>query len=383
MALRSQIAHNADLTDFRAYRWQQMYRFDYTPDDCKQFDEAIEVIVVPFAKRIAAQVRAKLAIETLRPWDMGVEPDKLPPLQPFKSVAELEDKAQAVFSRIDPQFGAYFETMRREDLLDLDIRKHKAGGGYCTTFIASNRPFIFMNATSQHGAVQTLLHEGGHSFHVFEAAHLPYFQQRAERYIPSEFAEVASTSMELLCGPYLSVIEGAFYSKLDAARAERGTLLRMVFLWSRTAMGDMFQHWIYENQEAASDPTNCDAKWQELYQRFFPYEDWRGLEEEMKTGWHRILHFFQIPMYMLDYAMAQLGAVQVWRNALQDREAAVRKYRQALALGASVALPALYEAAGAKFVFNAETLSEAVTLIEQRLNELDALIEAAADQSGP
>lgn len=102
-----------------------------------------------------------------------------------------------------------------------------------------------------------------------------------------------------------------------------------------------------------------------------PGVDWSGLEEECKTGWHRKLHIFTAPFYYVEYGLAQLGAVQVWRNSLRDQAAAVRQYRQGLALGGSVALPQLYQAAGARLAFDRETLAEAVQLMESRISELE------------
>jgi oligoendopeptidase F len=101
--------------------------------------------------------------------------------------------------------------------------------------------------------------------------------------------------------------------------------------------------------------------------------DWEGLEEEMKAGWHRKLHIFQIPFYYVDYGLAQAGAVQVWRNALTDQAAAVHRYREALALGNTRPLPALFEAAGAKLAFDAATLGELVSLIETTIAELETV----------
>jgi oligoendopeptidase F len=284
-------------------------------------------------------------------------------------VTELETKTSAIFHHVDPQLGAHFDTMRREGLLDLDNRKHKAPGGYCTTFESVRRPFIFMNAVGLHGDVQTLLHEGGHAFHVFETQPLPYAQQLQ---VGMEFAEVASMAMELLGAPYLAAAQGGFYTDADAARARVEHLEWSLLLWPTIALGDAFQHWVYENPDAALDPAQCEAQWAGLLQRFRPGLDWSGLEPIMHTGWQRILHFYQVPFYFVEYGLAQLGAVQVWNNALHDQAAAVAAYRRALALGGTAPLPQLYAAAGAKFAFDADTLRAAVNLMEETIAALDS-----------
>jgi oligoendopeptidase F len=368
LQLRGQLAANANKPDYRTYRWQQLLRFDYTPDDCHSFHRAIEQVVVPAASRIYEKRRQRLGVKTLRPWDMDVDTLGRDPLKPFQNVAELEAKTAAIFHRVDEILGEYFEIMRREALLDLDNRKGKAPGGYCTDFPASNRPFIFANSVGVHDDVQTLLHEGGHAFHAFESFALPYIQQQQ---VPMEFAEVASMGMELLASPYLQAKDGGFYTAREAARARIENLERSLLFWPYMAVVDAFQHWVYENPQSAAIPANCDAAWGDLWQRFMPDMDWSGLEEELKTGWQRKLHIHTDPFYYVEYGLAQLGAMQVWRNALDDQAAAVAAYRRALSLGATVSLPQLFTTAGARFALDAATLGEAVELMMRMIEKLE------------
>jgi len=369
LRLRKQIAANADFgDDYRAYRWPQLLRFDYTPDDCARFHQAIEQVVIPAAGRIYERRRQRLGVETLRPWDLNVDPLGRSPLRPFETIDELQSKTSAIFHRVDPQLGARFDTLIREGLLDLDNRKNKAPGGYCTEFAAIRRPFIFMNAVGLHDDVQTLLHEGGHAFHVFESARLPYLHQMQ---VGLEFAEVASMGMELLAAPYLAAQHGGFYSDADAARARVEHLEQAILFWPFMAVVDAFQHGVYENPDTAFDPDNCDAQWAALWNRFMRGVDWSGLEQEIITGWQRKGHIHQDPFYYVEYGFAQLGAVQVWRNALKDQAGSVASYRRALSLGGTAPLPQLFEAAGAKFALDAGTLREAVGLMEETIARLD------------
>lgn len=382
LRLRLDLARNAGYflpdgsPDYRAYRWQQYLRFDYSADDCKRFHTAIEQVVVPAVARLYDKHRRELGLDALRPWDLQgphggfspVEPPGTPRLRPFGDVEELEDKCAAIFTRVDPALGAYFETMRREQLLDLANRKNKAPGAYSTDLETIHRPFIFMNAVGLHDDVQTLLHEAGHAFHTFESARLPYLQQRA---VPIEFAEVASMGMEFLGIPFLGA-PGGFYSAQDAARAEVEKLETTLFFWPYMAVVDAFQHWVYENPREALRPANCDVRWGELWDRFMVGVDWSGLEEEKVTGWHRKLHIFTSPFYYIEYGIAQLGAAQVWANSLRDHPAAVAAYRRALALGGTVPLPQLFETAGSRFTFAPEILKQAVDLMEDTIDQLSA-----------
>ena len=370
LGVRRQLAANASLPDYRAYRWRQLLRFDYTPDDCKQFHRAIEQVAVPAAARLNEKRRKQLGVETLRPWDLDVDPLGRPRLKPFESSDELKEKTAAIFNRVDPQLGEYFEVMHRENLLDLDNRKNKAPGGYCTDFPIAERPFIFANLVGVHDDVQTVLHEGGHAFHFFECFRIPYFQQS---YPPTEFMEVASMGMELLGSPYLARQEGGFYSAREAARARIEHLESCIRFWPYMAVVDAFQHWVYENPQAAANPTNCDACWDDLWKRYMPVVDWSGLEQERMTGWHRKLHIHEVPFYYVEYGLAQLGAAQVWRRALTDQAGAVAAYRRALALGNTVTLPELFAAAGARFALDEGTLGEAVALMERTIDSLERL----------
>jgi oligoendopeptidase F len=369
LALRLRIAANAGCANYRDYRWGLMWRHDYTPEDCARFRQAIAEVVVPAATRLYARRRARLGLETLRPWDLDVDPQALPPLRPFADVQTLEARSAAIFDRVDPQLGNYFTQMRSDGLLDLENRKGKAPGGYCTAFSVERRPFIFMNAVGIHDDVQTMLHEAGHAFHVFESASLPYAQQLQ---IGMEFAEVASMAMELLAAPYLPIEQGGFYSQSDAARARVEHLEGIILFWPYMAVVDAFQHWAYATPEAAAEPARCDAAWAELWGRFMPGVDWSGLDAEMMTGWHRKQHIHRIPFYYIEYGLAQLGAVQVWRNARSDQAGAIARYRDALALGGTVTLPELFAAAGARLAFDAETLGAAVELVERTIDELGA-----------
>ena len=368
--LRGHIAANAGRPDYRAYRWQQLLRFDYTPADCARFQDAIEAAVVPAAQRSYERRRRQLGVDTLRPWDLEVDPLGRPPLRPYNQLAELVEKTAGIFTRLDPQLGAYYAIMLQEGLLDLPNRKHKAPGAYCTAYPLVQRPFIFMNGVGVHDDVETLLHESGHAFHVFESNAVRLMQLQE---VPMEFAEVASMSMELLAAPYLAAGAGGFYSPADAARAQVAHLESSLQFWPYMAVVDSFQHWVYQHPLQAADPAQCDAAWDELWQRFMPGVDWTGFEESRRTGWQRKPHIFEDPFYYIEYGLAQLGAVQVWRNSLRDAPAAVCAYRRALALAGSVPLPQLYQAAGARLAFDTETLSEAVALMESRIVELSKL----------
>jgi oligoendopeptidase F len=369
--VRLKIAENADLPDYRAYAWKQKFRFDYSPEDCKSFHAAIEEVVVPAATRAYEKRRQRLGVATLRPWDVNVDPLGDIPIKPYETIDEFKSKSRAIFEQVDQKFGEYFQIMMEEGLLDLESRKNKAPGGYSLGLHVAHRPFVFINNTNTPWDVQTMLHEGGHAFHEFERAHVNFYQ-RGEIYLPAEFAEVASMSMELLASPYKTKEFGGFYTESEAARAMIELLEGFITFWPYMAVVDAFQHWIYENPAQGAIASKCEQKWVALWDRFMPGIDYSGREDNKRTYWHRQSHIFESPFYYVEYGLALLGAVQVWSNARKNQKKAVADYRKALSLGATVPLPQLFAAAGAKFAFDAQTLKEAVDLMEEVISEMEA-----------
>ncbi len=304
----------------------------------------------------------------MRPWDVDADPHGQP-LRPFSDVSDLEAGAQRIFDQVDPQLGSHFRAMR-DDYLDLASRANKAPGGYCSSFPVSGHPYIFMNAVGTHDNLTTLLHEGGHAFHFMEL-------QRQQPLIwnqdgPMEFCEVASMSMELLSAPYLARDKGGFYSDAEARRAYADQLRKTVLFFPYMAVVDAFQHWVYAEAPQPVTAADMDRRWRELTDRFMPGVNWVGLQTEQETGWHRKEHIFEAPFYYIEYGLAQLGALQVWRNALRDQQQSVADYRAALALGYTRSLPELFTAAGAHFAFDRKMVGQLMALIQEQLAVLDA-----------
>ena len=366
--LRQQVARNAGFASFRDYTHREKNRFDYTPDDCARFHEAVETAVLPAIKRIMDRRRRQMGVDVLRPWDVTADTMGRPALKPFEDIPTFIDRAGAVFGRVDPDFRTYYRSMADAQLLDLDNRKGKAPGAYCQTLAFRKMPLIFMNAVGVDRDVSTLLHESGHAFHSLEASKLPLLFQR---HPGSEMAEVASMSMELLGAPFIGRDSGGYYNEEDARRSRAELLEGIVLFFPHCASVDAFQHWIYTDTNGRSADAR-DQKWLELRRRFEgPSVDWSGLDAERVARWYQQPHFFGSPFYYIEYGIAQLGALQVWRNSLQDGGQAVRRYREALALGATKPLPDLFKAAGARLIFDSEGMGELISLVEEELAKLD------------
>lgn len=350
LVVRRQIATNAGKRDFREYMFATLLRFDYTPDDCLAFHDAIERQVVPVVRRFNARRRALLGVERLRPWDLQVDPESRAPLRPFQSVDELVAGCRRIVEQIDPQLAGFYDVMVDAQMLDLASRPGKATGGYMTALRERRLPFIFMNAVGLKDDVETLLHEGGHACHYFLARDLPL---QAYHQTGEEFSEVASQTMELFARPYL----GAFYAPEDAQRLRDEQLRDRLGFLPFMAMLDAFQHWVYTTDDAGRDARR--AKWRELEARFRPDLDWDDLDVAHATGWH-YPHVFTVPFYYVEYGISLLAALRIWINSLDDERGAVAAYKRALALGGSQPLPALFAAAGVEFGMDDRVVREVV-----------------------
>ena len=359
--LRTQIARNAGFANYRDYAFRQKGRFDYTPENCFQFHDAVESEIMPAVREIQRKRQQQLQLKKLRPWDLAVDPQNRPPLKPFADVGELVERTQKIFNRLDADLAADFRELQDLKLLDLDNRKGKAPGGYQQNLSEARVPFIFMNAIGLQRDVETLLHEAGHAFHAQAARHENLYPYRSA---PIEFCEVASMSMELLGNEFLE----EFYSTPEANRARKTHLEGIIGFFPWMATVDAFQHWIYTH----ANHTRAERKsaYLKILERFGGDVDWSGYEEMRAHSWHRQLHIFIHPFYYVEYGIAQLGALQVWANSKADKTKALNDYKKSLALGGSRPLPELFAAAGCKFQFDAATIHPLIRLAGAELEKL-------------
>ncbi len=349
LAVRERIADNAGFANYRDYKFHQYHRFDYTPDDCKAFHQAAREILVPLQHEIWRRRAKEMDLHPLRPWDLVADPLGLPPLKPYEDPARFLDTMRTLFNHLDPDLGRQFSDMLDLGLLDFLSRKGKAPGGYQCTLDEARKPFIFMNAAGSDTDLRTLLHEAGHAFHALACANQPIISYR---HAPMEFCEVASMGMELLGVRELGLI----YERDTLRRRQRHAVEIIVQLLLSIAVNDAFQHWIYETPGHTREERA--AKWVDLQQTFgHEVIDWSGFEYARGHGWQRVLHFFQVPLYYIEYGIAQLGALELRQRADNDFAAALRDYKQALTLGGSLPLPQLFRAAGLTFDFSRQTVT--------------------------
>lgn len=361
--LRTSVGRNAGFDNFRDYMFKAMGRFDYTPQDCFDFHESVKSEVVPMLNDLAADRKAQLGVDNLMPWDKAVDPQNREALKPFKDGKDLTEKTIKCFKELDPYLGQCLAIMKEMGHLDLESRKGKAPGGYNYPLSEIGVPFIFMNATSTLRDMITILHEGGHAVHSFLTRDL---ELSDFKHTPSEVAELASMSMELISMDHWDLF---FDNEEDLKRAKQEHLEQIIETLPWVATIDKYQHWIYENASSSIDQRH--AAWLDIFDKFNDdVTDWSDLDDNKKNLWQKQLHLYEVPFYYIEYGMAQLGAVAVWKNFKEDRQKGLQGYMNALKLGYTKSIPEVYEAADIKFNFSKKYIKELMEFVKGELDNL-------------
>lgn len=360
---RHQVALNAGFKNFRDYKLQAMGRFDYSVQDCRDFHQSVKSTIVPIVKTLQQERLSKLGKDQFKPWDLDVDPEGKAPLKPFAKGSELLQGSIDMFQRIDPYFGDCLGTMSEMGHLDLESKDGKAPGGYNYPLYEIGVPFIFMNAVGSQRDLVTMVHEGGHAVHSFLSRELEITGFKS---LPSEVAELASMAMELLTMDQWH----EFYSNEDdLKRAKKEQLETILRLLPWIAQVDEFQHWLYENHEHTADERH--NYWVTLSKEYGTgLTDWSGYEDLQRTSWQRQLHIFEVPFYYIEYGIAQLGALGVWKNSLEDKAQAIASYKNALKLGYTRSIPDIYAEAGVTFDFTEANITSLASFVQNQLEGL-------------
>jgi oligoendopeptidase F len=365
LAKRAEIAKNSGKNNYRDYIWQSNGRFDYTPQDCLTFGDAIEKVCMPIVKALDEKRKTELGVDVLKPWDGAVDPKGRQPLRPFDADKPMDmvKGVREIFNRVSPALAELYDELKPGKNYDLESRPGKRPGGFQSSLEQCKEPFIFMNAAGTHRDVETMLHEAGHAFHYMDARDEPLM---FVRHAPLEFCEVASMSMELIGCDHFDV----FYDSENAKRAKAAQLegILRFFPWMTTI--DSFQHWLYTNDDNLTEART--KAWLKIYGRYSSgVADWSDIPTARAARWQAQLHVFHYPFYYIEYGIAQLGALQVWQNFKQDADLALKNLRKAFALGGAKPLPELFETAGIRFDFSVETLGPLMEMVKAELDALE------------
>lgn len=365
---RHEMALNAGFENFRDYKFQALGRFDYTVEECEQFHDAIAGEVVPIVDDLNKRRIKSLDINTLRPWDLIVDASGSTPLKPFNDIDELIDKTIGCLSRIDPYFGECISIMREMGHLDLETREAKRPGGYNMPLHLTGVPFIFMNATESLSDMRTFMHESGHAIHSMLTREYPL---KSAKRVPSEVAELAAMTMELLTMEHWDIF---FEDEQVLKRAQISQLEHVLKVLPWIATIDKFQHWVYTHPTHNREERK--AAWRAIFKEFSStHVDHTDLDRYLEHLWHKQIHIFEVPFYYIEYGMAQLGAIAIWKRYRENPTEAIADYVAALKLGYTKTISEIYEAAGIQFNFSKDYVMELGAFIRQELEELLAQMD--------
>lgn len=361
--LRHKIAQNAGFANYRDYKFKSLQRFDYTPTDCFRFHDAIESEILPLLKQTHGQRAKSMELNILKPWDLGCDPLGRTALKAFATAEELIEKGIAGLAAINQDLADTVIRMHQHKYLDLESRPNKAPGGYNIALPESKTSFMFYNVVGRASDVDVFVHEAGHAAHNYLMRDLSLEHYKA---YPMEVAELASMSLELLAHDELYRF---FPDEGDLHRAQYDHLASIVGFFPHMARVDAFQHKLYEHPEMTAEQRH--DVWEKLQDRYdTDWVDWSEFKEYRRTAWHSQGHIFEVPFYYIEYGIAQLGALQVWRNYKTDKKQALAQYKAALALGYTKSIPDIYETAGIKFDFSAATIKELMAFVQKEMAKL-------------
>lgn len=363
-ALRHQVALNAGFANFRDYMFAALGRFDYTPQDCFDFHDAIQNVIVPVLAQQAEERKTALNLASLQPWDTEVDTSGKEALQPFNGGNDLIDKSITCFNRLGGFFGERLQAMKDHNFFDVESRKGKAPGGYNYPLAETGAPFIFMNAANSFRDLTTMVHEGGHAIHTFVTANL---ELNDFKHCPSEVAELASMAMELISMDHWDVF---FTDAEELKRAKRYQLRDVLKTLPWVAVVDAFQHWIYTNPNHTTEERT--EAWKTIFTKFGAgFVDWSNYQTALENLWQKQLHIFEVPFYYIEYGIAQLGAIAVWKNYKENPEKGLHNYLEALKLGYTKSMKEIYQTAGISFDFSAAYIKELIDFVQKELAKLD------------
>ncbi len=350
--LRHQVAINAGFDSFTRYKFADSGRFDYSISDTQDFHQTVEEVVRPVLSVFLQERQERLGLEQLRPFDLQVDMFDSEPLSPFNTADQLLEGVIRILHRLKPELANMLKVMHKRGFLDLESRKGKMPGGYNYPLMESGIPFIFINAVGSPSDVITLLHESGHAVQSFLIRDLPMTQ----RNLPSEVAELAAMTMELIG---LDFYDEFYPDPEDRRRAQKNQLRRCITMLSWIAAIDAFQQWVYDHPGHSREERT--QVWKDLYFRFHGHDvDWDGYEQFLPGQWHKQPHVFEYPFYYIEYGLAQLGALSIWKNFRKAPQKTLNQYLEALSLGYTRTIPEIYQTAGIQFDFSRDYIQETV-----------------------
>lgn len=366
--LRIKLASISGYETYTDYAFHILERFDYNSDYCITLAENIRKYVVPLKRNLDKSNKEKLKLVTYKPWDLSAPISNNQPNYPFTTSHELIEKGINVFKHIDTSLVDMFNHMKQNNYFDMDPREGKSPGAYCLPMLRSKHSFIVMNHTNHFSNIRTFIHEIGHCYHNYVMKDLPLSLYREPT---MEIAEFASMTMEYLT---LDFWYEFYPNKEDFRLAKKMQLEGFISYLPSGIVVDLFQHWLYAHPtHSILDRNN---KFIELSKQFYADSiDYEGFEETLPNRYRQMRHIFETPFYSIEYIIANIAAVEMYRQFKLDKEGTISRFKKALSLGSSVSMTDIYNTAGVSLQISEEQFKDIVMFVQEQLAELNDDVE--------
>ena len=358
--VRDAQAKKMGLPNYIPLGYDRMGRNCYTAKDVAAFRDQIAEDMVPIVAKVKEAQRRRIGVEKLAFYDEPIsfaDGNAVPEGTPDEILAA----GKKMYQELSPETAEFIGFMFENELFDVLSRDGKAPGGYCTEIADYKSPFIFSNFNATAGDVDVLTHEAGHAFEAYRA-----FKQELPSLLHSptiEACECHSMSMEFLTAPWHHLFFGKQTDKYELGHCEDA----LVFI-PYGCMVDEFQHKVYENPEMTPEQRN--ELWLSLEKKYRPWIDFDNLPFYSRGGgWQRQLHIYEVPLYYIDYCMAQTVAFQFWNLSRENYAEAWKRYMTFVDKAGTATFAELVESAGLKVPYHAGCIKEIGERISRWLEE--------------
>jgi len=359
--LRTNIAKKLGFASFTELGYARMNRSDYNAEMVARFRDQVKEFIVPVAQKLKAKQRTRLGLEKLEYYD-----DKLSFVtgnaKPKGDAQWIVENGKQMYAELSPETNEFFDFMVDNDLMDLVAKKGKAGGGYCTYISKYEAPYIFSNFNGTAGDIDVLTHEVGHAFQTYMSRQ---YQVPEYAFPTLEACEIHSMSMEFLSWPWMNL----FFEE-DTDKYKFNHLGEALHAITYIVAVDEFQHFVYDNPEAT--PAERKSAWREIETKYLPHLNYEANDFLARGGyWHQQRHIFASPFYYIDYGLAEICAMQFWKKANDNREAAWADYLDLCKQGGSKPFTELVDVAGLISPFADGCVQSVIGDIEKWLDSVD------------
>ena len=355
--LRNEKAKILKFDNFIPLGYLNMNRSDYGSAEVSEYRKQIVKHIVPLVNKINQKRKDILGYNEMFVYDTLYFKEGNP--KPKGGVDFQVQQAKTMYSELSEETKDFFNMMIDEELMDLDNRAGKSGGGFCTSFPSLERPYIFANFNGTDHDVTVLTHEAGHAFQCYQSRKQPINRYLWPTY---EACEIHSMSMEFLTWDWMHL-----FFKEDTEKFLFKHIAGSLAFLPYGALVDHFQHWVYENPNATAKERK--SQWLELEKIYQPGKNYDDLDFLKNGGfWQKQAHIYEMPFYYIDYTLAQVCAFQFWIRMQEDKESAWQDYLNLCKAGGSMSFLDLVKLANIKSPFDPKVFEEVANKINNWLN---------------